>query len=188
MTNFGNSPLTRTGLFVVVMAGLISSTCLASHPYHVSRAEVNWNQKSGNFEVALCVWPADLEKAIKIQEGKSVDLDKVKSLDKLLQRYVQNRFVVRTHSARDSDDATSLETIRWIGHEKTIKEAWLYFEVPGGKSPAQWIIENRVFFELNDDQLNQIQIDAGAESKTFICAKSAASHPFETRVKNKKSR
>jgi hypothetical protein len=79
---------------VALVAAVASSPadCQASHPYHVSHAEVNWNEASGNFEVALCVWPADLEKALKGDTGKSVDLDEVENLDQLLEAYIGKKF------------------------------------------------------------------------------------------------
>jgi len=171
-----------TGLVVFAVVGLISTCCVAAHPYHVSLAEVNWNPKSGNFEVALCLWPADLEKAIAIAQGKPIDLDKVDNLDELIERYVAKKFLLRRAKPVGGSKAESIAkpTIRWVGHEKTIKEAWLYFEITGDKTPARWTIENRVFFELNDDQMNQVQMTIGKTPNSVICAKPAAKHTFST--------
>jgi hypothetical protein len=174
----------RSGIAMAVLTlvGLISTNCLAAHPYHVSHAEVNWNQKTGNFEVALCLWPADLEKAIGIDQGKPVDLDKVENLDPLLQRYIAKKFLIRRAPAKGAAtaDLNAESQIRWVGHEKTIKEAWLYFEIKGDKNPAPWTIENRVFFELNDDQMNQVQLTIGSESNSLICARPNPRHKLST--------
>ena len=62
------------------------------HPYHVSLAEVNWNPKSQKFEVALCLWPADLEKALAQQTGRPIDLAKEPDVDRLIEAYVAKRF------------------------------------------------------------------------------------------------
>jgi hypothetical protein len=152
------------------------STCFATHPYHVSYAEVEWNAKTGNFEVALCVWPADLEKAIAAQENKVVDLDSVKELDSLLEKYVAKRFKV-TSASQNAAQKTVPQPIRWIGHEKNLKKAWLYFEVSGDKTTNDWTIENRVFFEMNEEQANHVQLKLGnkVENVASTHAKSSIS-------------
>ncbi|MDB2526362.1 hypothetical protein N9X53_06720, partial [Mariniblastus sp.] len=128
------------------------------------------NETSGNFEVALCVWPADLEKALKGDTGKSVDLDKVENLDQLLEAYVGKKF--RITSANGQADSNSEKpvapSIRWVGHERDLKKAWLYFEISGDKTIRKWKIENRVFFELNEDQLNHVDFKYGKSAKVVI--------------------
>ena len=63
-------------LFASLLVGLcLVSISLAAHPYHVSRAEIQYNASRGTFEVALCVWPADLEKAVGQMQKKAIDLD-----------------------------------------------------------------------------------------------------------------
>lgn len=189
---------------MTVIAG--ASTAYASHPYHVSKAELNWNPKTGNFEVALCVWPADLEKAIARQQQRSVDLDKVDNLDDLMRTYVEQSFLIRVddRSGSESVDDTIVVSekassnsestakpdakLRWVGHELTLKEAWLYFEIPGNPSPGRWEIENRVFFELNDDQMNLVQLTTGEQVQTVVCAKAKPSHLFDTEKSQRRRR
>ena len=84
----------------------------------MSHAEVHWNANSGNFEVALCVWPADLEKALKGDTGKSVDLDKVEDLDQLLETYISKKFrITRAESQDESKSVKNVaKSLRWVGH------------------------------------------------------------------------
>ena len=174
MSEMNRQRFNRRSLFlgVALVAAVVSSPadCQASHPYHVSHAEVNWNETSGNFEVALCVWPADLEKALKGDTGKSVNLDEVENLDQLLEAYVGKKF--RITSANGQADSNSEKpvapSIRWVGHERDLKKAWLYFEISGDKTIRKWKIENRVFFELNEDQLNHVDFKYGKSAKVVI--------------------
>ena len=162
------------GWFTLVAAA--TPSLQASHPFHVSSAQVNWNSKTGNFEVALCVWPADLEKAIARQQAKPIDLDDVENVDELMQEYIAGRFRIRVpNGSKPGDSAASVPTvanldsedrttaIRWVGHEMDLKKAWLYFEVTGDRQPERWAIENRIFFELNEDQMNQVQVSSGRQ-------------------------
>ena len=86
--------------FACLAIGIITSGTVVSaeppHPYHVSLAEVNWNPKSQKFEVALCLWPADLEKALGQQTGRSIDLAKEPDVDRLIEAYVSKRFTIHS--------------------------------------------------------------------------------------------
>ena len=171
-----------TLLITAAITASFATDVAASHPYHVSKAEVNWNTDSGNFEVALCVWPSDLEKALAAQAGKPVDLAKVEQLDELLTSYIKRKFRVRKTAA--DGKPTDLAAIRWVGHEKNNKEAWLYFEVVGDKKQVDWTIENRVFFELNEDQLNQIQFTLGRTYQSHLSSAAKPIHSLRTRKPN----
>jgi hypothetical protein len=189
------------------------------HPYHVSMAEVNWNAETKKFEVALCVWPSDLEKALGQQEGRTIDLAKEPQVDQMMRAYVAKRFfildgrhvdkpaqnpalVIAADSKTDraaismpektlmaktspktskqklgvsakkrdlaSKSGAELESaIKWYGHEADPKQAWLYFEVDGDPN-GSWTFENRVFFELNEDQLNHVQWAGTGKTQTLV--------------------
>ena len=217
-------------ILVCVTIGMIAGRTVVAaeppHPYHVSMAEVNWNPKTQKFEVALCLWPADLEKALARQTGRPIDLAKEPDVDRLIEAYVAKRFTIRsTHrtadqtepqqptsdvpggdsssseigdsqngvvAAAEEDEPASEATptiqtvvitpaavapakdtpkpskIKWYGHEADAKKAWLYFEV-SGDARANWSVENRVFFELNDDQLNHVQWKGTGKTETLVC-------------------
>jgi len=170
-----NKSRTLFGLAAVFLLSVltVNGEGVVSHPYHVSNAEVNFNAATGNFEVALCVWPADLEKAIGQENQTPIDLDKSEDLDDLMKSYIEKRFLVRAArkdaSSKNVGDAEAIPAIRWIGHEHDLKKAWLYFEVECDPSVANWTLENRVFFELNEDQLNQLELSVGNDSRVVVC-------------------
>ena len=144
-----------------------ASTLNAAHPYHVSRAEIQYNATRGVFEVALCVWPADLEKAIGTSSENRIDFEKLSEADRdrLASKYVASKFTVRRPQNDSSQAEADVEladpaAIRWVGSEVSLKQAWLYFEIEVESSAPQWSFENRMFFELNEEQMNQIQIQA----------------------------
>lgn len=137
------------------LAICLAFTCsmsLAAHPYHVSLTEIEWNSKSGCFEVAVCLWPSDLEKALSQQEQQLIDLDKAKNLDDVIAKYVRKNFV-----CSKGDEKT---VMRWVGFETNNKQTWIYFELKPDQSVQQkslgWKLKNSLFFELNEDQQNHI--------------------------------
>lgn len=197
------------------------------HPYHISYTEIEFNSKSGNFEVAICVWPTDLEKALSAQENKPIDLERTEGLDAMMERYVVKRFEInknvdstrsnlvenqhsdqpptpRSEAKPDPQNKNSTEPsssttavgpkkeqkkadasspIRWVGHEGDRKQVWMYFEYKGDATVNEWTIENKVFSELNDDQLNHVQWTLNEKQyETFVCEKDKFRLPI-SRVK-----
>ena len=174
-------------MLAVLVAWCVTASPLMAawpaHPYHLTRAEVAWNAQSGNFEVALCVWPVDLESALRQQEQRPVDLQREPKLDELTLSYIQSRFRLRPNPPADGEEQTELEPpakIRWVGMEPGLKHTWLYFEIQGDPEVTDWTLENRVFFELNADQLNHVQWSLGKRFETFVCQLNEPRHPVST--------
>ena len=199
-----NQILLLLTLAVIMLGGNANNAIGAEppHPYHVSLAEVNWNAKSNKFEVALCLWPADLEKALARQTGRPIDLEKEANIDQLMEAYIGKQFTIHSTNERtkkleikQNTPATALTSgktatpttaktqksvvaakvdspakppkMKWFGHEADAKQVWLYFEI-AGEPGAKWTAENRVFFELNDDQLNHIQWNGSGKTETLV--------------------
>lgn len=172
--------LATTLLLLAVVFASNGESAKASHPFHVTRAEIEYNAKRKTFEVAICVWPEDLERAVSKLEKRSVKIDDETEAnrDKMFCRYVAKTFQFTAQPAKaDGEDKPSATAkIRWIGSELEIKQGWLYFEVDANQATTSWKIANRMFFELNDDQLNQAQIRNGKtiQSETLSALKPAA--------------
>lgn len=139
-------------------AALVGSTF---HPYHVSLAEMERNERTGNFEVSLCIWPADLEKALTRMTQKPVDLDKVDDLDELIAKYIDSKIVFTSGDTRAK--------IRYVGCELDLQKGWLYFEVQTGKELDDWSYQNRFFFELNEDQINHFNFKSESNIQSDAC-------------------
>ena len=163
--------ISKTSAVALILLLGIATYAEATHPYHVSLAEIEFNQTTGNFEVALCVWPADLEKALSRQLGRPVDLDTIEDLDEKLAQYVSSCFQINNAKGEEAK-------IRWVGHEKDLKKAWLYFEVQTKQASSKWTLENRVFFELNEDQTNQVNLRIGSKRSSSVHTLNAAIHPL----------
>lgn len=162
--------------FVFVALMCFTQPASASHPYHVSMAEIEYNPTRKTFEVALCVWPEDLQKSVSQMEKRpvSIDTESEKDRDALFNKYVAQKFLFLPSGKAEEDGERTPASIRWVGSELTLKKCWLYFEVDGKTASDGWSIENQMFFELNDDQLNLVQVKAGKslESQTL-----SANHP-----------
>lgn len=116
-------------LLLAVALTLPGEAANASHPFHVTRAEVEYNADRQTFEVAICVWPEDLALAVSKMEKRTVKIDSETeaSRDEIFSRYVAKkfRFVAQTKTDNTkktdakSDDAKqekpAAAKIRWVG-------------------------------------------------------------------------
>ena len=134
MTAIGKS-LALSLLVLVCVAELVS----ASHPFHVSRAEIEYNAKRKTFEVAVCFWPEDMEKAIAEMENKAFLIDDAteKDRDAAFKKYVTKKIRFLPENKDQKEQAKAAE-IRWVGSDIEVKHAWLYFEVDAKSDVAKW--------------------------------------------------
>ena len=140
--------LVWTGVMTdMVTAGNPMVPRLKCHPFHISVAEIEYNQETGKLEFALRVWPEDLEKALSQSSRKQIDLDKTKEIDEMVFQYLQKNIDV---VAADKKKCK----LTWVGKEVEVKQAWLYFEIDVKNEPVSYTYSNRMFFELQEDQIN----------------------------------
>ncbi len=140
----------------------------AEHPYHVSFAEIEFNEGTRSFEIALCLWAEDLEAALTLDEGKPFDLDRVetKEAEKAIAEYVRSSFGILV-----GDKSISM---KWHGHELEKRKLWVYVEFPCEKQTGEIKIVNRLLLEQHEQQANLMQIKFG---KKQVSLTSTAARP-----------
>ncbi len=183
-----NSARFLLGLMIAAAFGLPIANLNAAHPYHVSLTEIEWNPDTGRIEVAMWVWPADLEKALAKKLGHPVDLDTEKDLDKKLADLLADHFSASQPAPKKENvnakskakrPAATPRSLRWVGHEADLKQAWLYFEIKDVDPKSPLTLSNRLFFDLNEDQLNQLNAKLGATTERMTFTSSAPSQQFK---------
>ena len=172
---------------LILPSVLITASEAVEHPFHSSLAEMEWNPKSASFEVALSVWPVDLENVLRESEDLTKrlngplsldDKSQHKILDASIKAYVQKHF-------RLADEKLKVE-MNWLGFEVEKDSVWCYFEISdfpdkalaaanGKKVSVEF--ENRLFFELQPDQQNTILFkQAGKRTAIHFVSR----HPIQT--------
>ena len=138
------------------LAMAISTSTAALHPGHLSLTEVEWNTKSNSLEFSVCVWPEDVSSAIEKQ--KKVTIEKAdQSADELFLAYLKKRLFVATNKK-----SAPVLPIRWVGVEHGDKKTWVYFQVNlEGALDGGLRLENRLFFDLHDEQVNHVKFKHG---------------------------
>lgn len=156
------------GLLLLLLAGvlpLIGWGAVLLHDFHTSLAEVEYNPKSKNFEVAIRAFTDDLEMALRTANaGKKIMIDSNKKADPFIAAYVQKQFNIT--------DAKKAGGFNFVGTELEGDVTWIYFEITGLDSKASLAIQNLVLTETFDDQKNIVNVKIRDLKKTLLFDKS----------------
>lgn len=144
---------------------LALSLCLAyarsasAHKFHVSFTQIEYNAAQQTAEITVRVFADDLEAALSQHRGKAVKLDH-KDAPALIAAYLRETIELKGRRGQ-------VKKLTWIGMEPKADVALLYVEA---KLPEGWAgtqLRQRVFFELFEDQVNQVLLKA-ADHKTSL--------------------
>ncbi len=144
-------------LALAAVAAVGLTTKAQAHPFHASRADVDYRPQCGCLEVALAVVPEELEAALGRIYGRRMPLESPEAVP-AIQSYLKARFVV-------SPPGGEPLPIEWVGREVTYREAWLYFKVNGVAGDFDLI--DRVLFEAEPSQVNHVQLRGLGEPRAL---------------------
>ena len=170
---------------LILSIGLFASPLAAAHPGHASLAEIELNLETGNLEVALCVWPEVLERAINSGDQPALRLESrgeaMAEVDRRIVALLDRQFVVRDASGK------ALE-IRWVGKQVDLKRCWIYFEVVDAADAARLILENRLFTDRYADQVNGATLIVEGRRTSWLFSRDEFRHVIRERSENGLSR
>ena len=132
-----------------LLALLVAAGLARAHASHVSWGELDHNPEAGTWEMALRVVPEDLEKALSRAGRETVRLGRTPDLDERILTYLEKKLIARDSSGQPC-------SWRWVGKEHSWKEVWIYAELLCPDSLLGGEIENRIFLELDDEQVNTL--------------------------------
>lgn len=150
------------------MAGFSMSLCVgvvasaaALHPYHVAIGEAELNEAGDRLEVALMVFPEDLERALSLASGAEVDLETTENVDELIAEYTAMNWLWREAGADEPEGGWPGADLVWVGKELKPRECWLYFTVGVPGDLAELELSLTVLFEVEPTQENSLSISGG---------------------------
>ncbi len=146
--------IVRAAAFLLALYVLTAAT-VAAHNYHTSLARMDYNAEKKLFEVSVQLFTHDLQPVLEKRLKKRVDLEKTPGIDREIEKYLSERFVMR-------DRAGERAAIQWAGREFEHDTVYVYFEMPlepeklSGSS-----LENTIFFESFAEQTNLVVVRYG---------------------------
>ena len=156
--------LAPLSLFLAVGLVAFALTPAASaHPIRTSFAEADFRPETKKFEIALRVYPDDLEAALTAHAGRPISLAQTPppAFDLALLAYLRATFLLRA-----ADGSTP--TVHLVGRElkDDNQHLWIYFEcaLPGGLAGTH--LSHRVLRDAFPTQLNALRV--GRPGKTLL--------------------
>ena len=132
----------------------------AAHKFHASLTQIEVNASAKTVEVAIRVFVDDLEEALTRRSGHRVRLETASDFDALSMAYVSSSLKLL---APDGEPVV----FRWIGKEASVDVVWLYVEAPLASRLDGGRLENSLFFDLFDDQVNTVNLKDGKRRATL---------------------
>ena len=95
---------------------LTMNTCQAQ-PNHIGVTEVEWNAKTGRFEVAMKLRATDLEDAISVITKKRWRLETAEDKERQIQSYLKQHFSITLNKHKAC-------RLHWVGSELLLHDVW----------------------------------------------------------------
>ena len=151
-------------LFSLVLASMLT-TAGNAHPIRTSYAEADFRPETQRLEIALRVYPDDLETALTAHAGHFITLANTPppAFDLALLAYLRATFILR------AADGTTPE-LNLLGRElkDNAQHLWIYFycTLPGGPSGAR--LAHRFLRDAFPDQLNALRVGQKGQTLLFL--------------------
>lgn len=123
------------------------------HPLHLSVSDIFHNTETNSLEITQRIFADDLEDALRNRAKTKVDIFNPKDpevLSRLIGDYVRQNFSISVNSRPVE--------LNYLGYEAEEDAIWVYLEVPKVRNFKSITVQNTVFFEMFDDQLNLINV------------------------------
>jgi hypothetical protein len=150
-------------LFLFLLLPLFSAT---AHKFYVSKTIIEYNPRSGSFEVMCKIFTDDLELAIGSTDANPIRLGTSKepaNADALIENYVRQHFKIKYN-----DEPIHLT---FVGKEAEADLTYIYFEFFKPQEYNTMSVESTILYEHFADQQNIVDLRANASSKTVILTK-----------------
>ncbi|WP_315851671.1 DUF6702 family protein [Aureliella helgolandensis] len=121
---------------------MLTSTVLA-HPFHISTAEMEFNKKSGRWEIALKLQAVDVEQSLSAQLKRKINLEKEARIDELLTAYLSGHFYLAEQADVLVARENSEELQRDVQSPATNEGAKADAAATSGEGVASKLAENR---------------------------------------------
>jgi hypothetical protein len=144
----------------VLILGLLLAAPAWAHRFFVSLAEAEYDADRGAIEVSLRVDDHNLEAALALRFGREYRLRGNSVGERDARDYVADHFVIATADGRMLD-------LEWVGWEWSPGMAWLHFEYPFSGDPSKLKLNNSIFLELSDQQVNTVNVRSGGSRHTL---------------------
>lgn len=124
------------------------------HAIHISKTEINFDQKNKSIQITMHIFIDDLEKAMETSGSPKIYLGTKKestNSDAEIEKYLAKRFAMNTEKGKLKPT--------WVGKEisQDFLAVWCYLEVESVTQIGELTITNDVLLDIYDDQSNIVE-------------------------------
>ncbi|MBC7797113.1 MAG: hypothetical protein H7Z37_09600 [Pyrinomonadaceae bacterium] len=137
-------------LTIILLMSVFALTANA-HTFHSSLSRIDFNTKENSVEITIQVFTNDLQDALtrRSKNKKKINIEKSPNVGDLIVDYLSENFVLKNKSGES-------KKLTWIGMERQGDAVLLYVETKMPETLTDSTLENRVFFDMFDDQVNLV--------------------------------
>ncbi len=134
---------------------------VSAHTFHTSFTKIDYNSQTKSAEFTVRVFTHDLEAALEKRIGKKVRLDKAKDIKGAVESYIDENVSLKQ---KDGEK----KKLTFVGYEQETDTVFVYLEVKMPDGLSETTLQNTLFLELNDDQVNLILVKEGDKKADLL--------------------
>lgn len=136
-----------------------------SHDFHISRTEINYDNKTHEVQIAVHLFIDDFESALVKSGSPKLHLCTPKehqTTDEAIEKYLNSKMKVYI--------GAKPITATFLGKETSTDKmaVWCYLEISNVKNISELTIENKLLNELFNDQKNITDFTVNKKRKAFV--------------------
>jgi len=154
-----------TFILVYISFFISSGFNAKSHDFHISRTEINYDQKTHEVQIAVHLFIDDFEGALVKSGSPKLHLCTPKedqSTDDAIEKYLNNKMKIYV--------AGKPITATFLGKETSTDKmaVWCYLEISNIKPISELAVENKLLNEIFNDQKNITDFTVNKKRKAFF--------------------
>ncbi|HMR88800.1 MAG TPA: hypothetical protein PKD51_11640 [Saprospiraceae bacterium] len=151
-------------IYILFFYFILGSTSFL-HDFHISRTEINYDQKTHEVQIAVHLFIDDFEAALVKSGSPKLHLCTPKedqSTDDAIEKYLNNKMKIYV--------AGKPITATFLGKETSTDKmaVWCYLEISNIKTISELAIENKLLNEMFNDQKNITDFTVNKKRKAFF--------------------
>ena len=135
------------------------------HPLHLSVCDIEFDSQNRSLEISQRIFADDLENVLRPKIGAKTDIlnpANKEQLSSAIRDYVLQNLQLQLNGKK--------VTPRYVGYEVDEDVVWVYMEVPNVRSLNTITVQNTLFFETFEDQLNLINVKKDGKVRSLKLA------------------
>jgi len=162
----------KTGLWLFVL--FISLSFI--HPIHISLTNIDYNENTKSFTIAIKIFTDDFESILKKKYG--IDIKMNNEFDENSKKYI-NKYITENFDFTINNKKVAASQLNFLRKETNFEAVWLYYELKNINNIKSIKLRSSFLDDLYPDQKNLLIFNYKKVKKAFKFKKSDEIAEFE---------